>query len=70
MRRLFWVALGASVGVMAVREAAKLAERLAPTSVVGGIAHSINDFVADVRLGMAEREEQLRSDLGLTGVEV
>lgn len=70
MKRLFWVALGASVGVMAVREASKLAEKLAPTSVLGGLARNVNDFLDEVRIGMAEREDQLRHDLGLTGVEV
>lgn len=70
MKRLFWIALGAGAGVMAVKEASKLAEKLAPTSMLGSLAHTINDFVDEVRVGMTEREDQLRHDLGLTGVEV
>lgn len=65
MKRLFWIALGAGAGVYAVREASRAAAKLSPTSMVGGIAAQINGFVADVRIGMREREAQLRADLGL-----
>jgi hypothetical protein len=67
MRRLFWLGAGIAVGVMAVRAVRRQAERLTPggladTAVnhVGGLLDSVRDFVADVRVGMAEREAELR----------
>ena len=73
-RRLFYIALGATVGVLVVRRASQAAERLTPASLqqslieaLGGIGDAIRDFGAEVRAGMAEREEQLRVELGLDG---
>jgi len=70
MRRTFYLAVGAAVGVAATRrtrrakEAAKAA--LTPTSLAGEIADAIAElgnalgsFAADVRAGMAERQSQL-----------
>ncbi|MDP9101526.1 MAG: DUF6167 family protein [Actinomycetota bacterium] len=73
-RRLFYVALGATVGVLVVRRASKAAQRLTPAGLqaglvgaLGGLGDALRDFGSEVRLGMAEREEQLRGDLGLDG---
>jgi hypothetical protein len=68
MPRLFWAALGAAVGVYAVRKVGKAAEAYTPT----GVAHGLADFgdglreLADaIREGMAEREAELRLALGI-----
>lgn len=66
MKRLFWLGLGVTVGVLATRRLTSAARHLTP----GGFAEDITDalhelgtaigsFGADVRAGMAEREEQL-----------
>ena len=70
MRRTFYLAVGAALGVAATRrtrrakDAAKAA--LTPDSLAGNIAdaiaelgHAVGSFAADVRAGMAERESQL-----------
>ena len=68
MSRLFWTALGAAVGVYAVRKVSKAAEAYTPA----GVAHGLSDFAdgmrelaAAVREGMAEREGELRLALGI-----
>jgi hypothetical protein len=68
MRRLFWVALGAVVGVLIVRKVTRAAEAYTPA----GVSRSLSDFgeglrelAAAVREGMAEREEELRIALGV-----
>ena len=73
-RRLFYLALGATVGVLVVRRASQAASKLTPaglqgslTGALGGLTDAIREFGAEVRLGMAEREDQLRSELGLDG---
>ena len=73
-RRLFYIALGATVGVLIVRKASQAAQRFTPggmqssmTGALGGLGEAIREFTAEMRDGMAEREEQLRSDLGLDG---
>ncbi|ADP79720.1 hypothetical protein [Pseudofrankia inefficax] len=64
-RRLFYVTFGAVAGVLAVRQAAKAASALAPGSVAGSLVASVQEFVADVRAFMAEREDEIREALGL-----
>lgn len=73
-RRLFYLALGATVGVLVVRRASRAAAKLSPaglqgslTGALGGLSESIRDFGAQVRVGMTEREDQLRTELGLDG---
>ncbi len=74
MRRLFWLAMGATVGALVVRKASRAAQRLTPASMVGSLAEGIRDlgdavreFTVDVREGMREREEELRDGVGLDG---
>jgi hypothetical protein len=69
-RRLFYIALGATAGVLIVRKASQAAQRLTPAGMsrgvvgaLGGLSDAIRDFGADVREGMAERELELRSAL-------
>jgi hypothetical protein len=63
MRRLFYITLGITVGVIAVRRATRFAESLSPDSIAASTAAAITSFVDDVRAGMAEREAELRSAL-------
>ena len=72
MRRLFWLAMGVTIGVLVVRKLSQAAERLTPQSVVSQLAESLRDlgdaiadFGADVRDAAASREEELRAGTGL-----
>ncbi|MCU1624046.1 MAG: hypothetical protein QOG99_269 [Frankiales bacterium] len=68
-RRLFYIALGATAGVLLVRKITQTAEKLTPPKLVGGALDNLSDairqFGAEVREGMAEREQELRQGLGL-----
>jgi hypothetical protein len=68
VRRVFWLALGATAGVLVVRRVTRAAETLTPQGLVGALG-SVGDglrvFGEEVRAGMAEREEELRDALGL-----
>ena len=73
-RRMFYVALGATVGILVVQRASRAARRFTPAGVqgsvagaLGGLTEAIREFGAEVRVGMAEREQLLRTDLGLDG---
>jgi hypothetical protein len=65
MKRMFYIAFGAAAGVLVVRRAAQAASALSPQSVAGSLVQSVQEFVADVREGMAQREEEIREALGL-----
>lgn len=69
MRRLFWVALGASAGILLARSIREQAEQarasLTPGTILANLAESVTDFLDEVRTGMAERETELRDGLGL-----
>ncbi len=72
MRRLFWTAFGATMGVLAVRRVSQAAEALAPPALAQSLSSSlyvladaVRDFTEQVREGMAEREAELCADLGL-----
>ena len=71
---MFYIALGATVGILVVRKASQAAARFTPagvqqsmTGALGGLGDAIRDFGQNVREGMAEREGQLRTELGLDG---
>jgi hypothetical protein len=70
-RRLFYVALGATAGVLIVRKLTETANKLAPSTAIpgalGSLSEAIREFGALVREGMAEREAELRTGLGLDG---
>ena len=68
-RRLFYIALGATAGVLIVRKLTATAERLTPGGIAAGLGDAIRDFGEQVRLGMAEREDELRLALGIDEVE-
>jgi hypothetical protein len=53
MRRLFWLLLGAVLGVTGYRRATALARSLRPSLRPAPRAQALTDFAADVREGMA-----------------
>jgi hypothetical protein len=64
-RRIFYIALGATVGVLVVRRLTAAAESLQPDNVARRLMASATGFIDDVRAGMAEREGEFRSALGV-----
>jgi hypothetical protein len=72
MRRLFWVALGATVGVLVVRKVTKTAQAYSPSGMAQGVSGGLSDLAEGlremaevVRQGMVERETELRYALGI-----
>ncbi|TKJ16586.1 hypothetical protein [Blastococcus sp. CCUG 61487] len=72
MRRLFWLAMGITIGVLVVRKLSAAAEKMTPAGIGASVAEglrdladAIGDFGADVREAMSEREEELRAGTGL-----
>jgi len=70
MRRLFWVAVGATAGVLVVRKINKITRGMSSHSSGGGpldgLSRTVREFVDDVKAGMAERDHELRRALGLS----
>jgi hypothetical protein len=64
-KRVFYIALGATVGILIVRRLSAAAESLQPDNVARRLAGSVQNFVGDVRAGMSEREVELRAALGV-----
>ena len=71
MRRLFWLGLGAAVGVVAVRKLSRAVEAYTPQGIAASLQSSAAGaldearlFVSDVRAAMAEREEAIHAALG------
>lgn len=72
MRRLFWIAAGATAGVLIARKLTRAAKSVTPEGAaerVSGkfsdITDAFRDFADDVRAGMAERDNELRRSLGI-----
>lgn len=72
MKRLFWLALGATVGVLVVRKLSAKAERFTPAGLMDQVTEQVTEvgaairaFGAEVRAGMDAREDELRSALGI-----
>ena len=72
MRRLFWLAMGITIGALVVRRLSRAAEKLTPQGIAGSLvdglrdlAEAIGDFGADVRAAAASREQELRAGTGL-----
>jgi hypothetical protein len=72
MRRLFWLAMGITIGALVVRRLSRAAEKLTPQGIAGALAdglrelaEAIGDFGADVRAAAAAREDELRAGTGL-----
>ena len=72
MRRGFWFVAGAGAGVYAMVRARRAAEALTPDGLrdrVSGLGVGAHLFAEEVRVGMTERETELRERLGLSLVE-
>ncbi len=74
MRRLFWLAMGVTIGVLVMRKVSRALEKITPQGMAGGVvtalrdlADAIGEFGADVRAAMSEREGELRRTTGLDG---
>jgi hypothetical protein len=74
VRRLFWLALGVTIGALLVRKLAKAVESASPralaagvSSSFGGLTGAVRDFADDVREGMAQREAELLEGTGIDG---
>jgi uncharacterized protein YdbL (DUF1318 family) len=70
VRRLFWVALGASAGVVVVRRLTRVANSWTPEGLAaraGGVGERLSGFLAEVSAAAAEREAELRQALGVDG---
>jgi hypothetical protein len=68
MKRVFWIALGATAGVLVVRKLQKTARAYTPAGMADratGLGASLRYFADEVRAGMAEREIELRDALGI-----
>ncbi|WP_258069683.1 hypothetical protein [Arthrobacter sp. SX1312] len=72
IRRAFWLAAGITIGVVAVRKVTQAKANLGPEGLnraVGQISDSIADFADALRSAMTEREDDLRSALGVPAPE-
>jgi uncharacterized protein HemX len=72
IRRVFWFALGAGVAVFVFVQIRKALRRATPEALgqrmadsAAGVGASARDFTERVRAAMAEREAELRDELGL-----
>jgi hypothetical protein len=74
MRRLFWLALGVTLGALIMRKLSRAAAKLTPTGIarslaagISDLSEALSDFAGDVRAAMGERESELRAASGLDG---
>lgn len=68
MKRAFWFAAGAGAGVYALVKARRVAEVLTPEGLadrLSALAVGAHLLGVEVRTGMAEKETELRSRLGV-----
>jgi hypothetical protein len=72
IKRAFWVALGATVGIVAVTQANKLLKKLSPANLAESAAGipdaltgGLRGFADEVRSAAAEREFELYRVLGV-----
>lgn len=68
MKKIFWLAAGVAIGVMAVRKYSQVQGALGPEGLnraVGRLSDSFLEFADAIREGSAEREAELRAALGV-----
>jgi hypothetical protein len=72
MKRLFWIAAGATAGVLIARRLTRAANSFTPdgaadrvSGAVGNLTTAMREFAEDVKAGMAERDNELRDALGI-----
>jgi hypothetical protein len=76
VKRVFWVALGATVGVLVVTKTSKTLRKFSPAGIAqgagglpGAIGGRLQGFADDVRAAAAEREFELYRVLGVDAKE-
>jgi hypothetical protein len=72
VRRLFYVALGATAGVLLVRRVTEAANKWTPEGIArqaGGMGDRVSVWWAEVQHHAAEREAELRDALGLNATD-
>ena len=72
MRRMFYIALGATAGVLIVRKVTAAANKWTPEGIAaqaGGAGERLSAWWAEVQHFAAEREIELRDSLGLNDVD-
>jgi hypothetical protein len=74
MRRLFWLGAGVAVGALVVRKLARTAQSYTPAGLadsartsVSGLVEGLREIADDVRVAMAEREDDLMTALASEG---
>ncbi len=68
VRRLFWVVLGATIGILVVRRVSRTAQAYTPEGLGRSLASAgegLRDLADAVREGMDQRERELRVALGV-----
>ena len=68
IKRVFWLAAGAAIGVIAVRTVSAMKSAVGPEGLnraVAQLTDSVADFADVFRQGMLERETDLRAALGV-----
>jgi hypothetical protein len=72
VRRLFWVSMGATAGVLVFRKVTATAKELTPSGIADRVADSggsfldtVKEFFEDVRELAHDREEDLNVALGI-----
>ena len=68
IKRVFWLAAGAAIGVVAVRKVSAMKSAVGPEGLnraVAQLTDSVADFADVFRQGMQERESDLRAALGI-----
>jgi hypothetical protein len=72
IRRFFWFALGAGVAIFVFVKIRQALSKATPEAIgqrvagsAAGVGASARDFTERVRAAMAEREAELRDELGL-----
>lgn len=72
MRRLFWLSMGVTLGVLVFRKMQETAAALRPQALAqrtgrgaADIGEQARRFAADVRSAMRQREHELREGVGL-----
>ncbi|GAB3555271.1 hypothetical protein GCM10027404_31670 [Arthrobacter tumbae] len=68
IKRVFWLAAGAAIGVVAVRKVSAMKSAVGPEGLNRAVAQmtdTVADFADVFRQGMQERETDLRAALGI-----
>lgn len=68
IKRVFWMSVGVTIGVIAVRRLSDARNTLGPAGLsqaIGTAADALQNFADAFREGMNEREGELRTALGM-----